>query len=77
MNDDMGEAKFVSEDGKIAQKAGGKVSVNIVSKDSPPTYPQNADIILAWCYSYLYNHETDQKCFYFGKALKLLLPEVF
>ena len=53
MGDNMGCSDFVLEDSQIAHDIkDARVSINVVSKDSPPTWPtHNADIIYSWCFS--------------------------
>ena len=63
----MAEKKFVKEDFDIAYDknlGAARVSINIVTEDSPPTIPKhNADVIFAWCYSFMYCHEVESSCF--------------
>ena len=61
MSANMGSTKFVLEDTTTANKVeGARVSINVVSEQTPPSVPtHNADVIYAWCYSYLYDHKTE------------------
>ena len=53
-----------------------KVSINVVSEHTPPSVPtNNADVIYAWCFSYLYDHKTESKCFYLAKAINTMISE--
>ena len=50
-----------------------RVSLQIVSEDSPVTFPNNADVILAWCFSIMYDHKTECTCFYMGKVINEMI----
>ena len=72
----MGDAKFAKEDFEIAidKTLGARVSVNVVSPDSPATVPaNNCDVIYAWCYSIMYDHASMSKCFHLAKVVNQLI----
>ena len=72
----MGDAKFAKEDFELAldKTLGARVSVNVVSPDSPPTVPaNNCDVIYAWCYSIMYDHASMSVCFYLAKTINQLI----
>ena len=53
-----------------------RVSLAIASEHSPVTFPNNADIILSWCYSFMYDHNVESTCFYIAKMInELILKE--
>merc|ERR1712196_265795 len=70
----MGDTDFVLQDTMIAHEVqNARVSINVVSKNSPPTVPEHkADVIFAWCYSHYYHHETDSKCFLLAGAINTI-----
>ena len=49
------------------------ISMIIVSEDTPPTFPNNSDIYLAWCHSRFYDHETESRCFHIAKTINDLI----
>ena len=78
MDGDMGETDFVKEVLSIAfdKNLGANVSVNILSKATPPSVPEhNADVIYAWCYSVMYDHALMSKCIRYAKVINELIKE--
>ena len=75
MGDNMACSDFVLEDSQIAHDVkDARVSINVVSKNSPPTWPEhNADIIYSWCFSAMYHHKTGSQCFYYAKTINQIL----
>ena len=75
MNDGMGESDFVIQDTMIAHDVkNARVSINVVSPESPPTVPKHkADVIFAWCYSHYYHHEIDSKCFLLAGSINTMI----
>ena len=72
----MSEGAFAMEDFEIAQdkNLGARVSLTIVSEDTPPCVPKNnCDVIYAWCYSIIYAHEVELECFHAKKMINFLL----
>ena len=71
----MGSTEFVLQDTAIAHEVeGARVSINVVSENTPPSVPNhNADVIYAWCYSFMYDHETESRCFYIAKSVNAML----
>ena len=50
------------------------MSINVVSESTPPSVPKhNADIIYAWCYSYMYHHKTDSECFQVAGTINTMI----
>ena len=73
----MGSTEFVLQDTAIAHEVeGARVSINVVSENTPPSVPKhNADVIYAWCYSSMYDHDTESKCFHYAKAINQIISD--